>query len=299
LDAKTGEVLFTLSGEPDTAVYRVSINPDGTRIATVGSDNIIRVWDTATGKVVLSFNGHGEGNSGGMFTGTIDVDYSPDGSRFATAGTDGVAKVWDAETGQLLLTLDSQTNGLHSLLYSPNGSLLATTVDEPDSSVRVWNAETGELIHRLEGHPSRAWGLVFTSDNGILVSSGMGGIVKVWDLTTGKEMYTLPGQSRTVSSLVITPDDKKLITSGDAVRILDLESGAELLTLTPYRARMALTNDGKHLYVGVSYQFIGLYPLSLEDLMSLAEVRLTRWFTEDECQKYLHVEVCPSKQDIP
>lgn len=293
LDAETGLVLFTLAGEPDTGVFRVSFNPDGSRIATVGRDNIIRVWDTATGEVLLAFNGHEDGNSGGFFTGTIDVDYSPDGSRFATAGTDGVAKVWDAETAELLLILDSQTNGLHSLLYSPDGSLLVTTVDSPDSSVRVWDAKTGELIYTLEGHDSRAWGIAFTPNSNILATSGMAGIVKIWDLTTGEELYTLPNQSRTVTNVLITPDGKRLITNGQVIRIWDLETGIELLSLTSDWGRLELSADGNYLYIGASGEYIGLYTLQLEKTMNLAQTRVTRWFTEYECQQYLHIDTCP------
>lgn len=293
LDAETGELILSLSGDPDTGVYRVSFNPDGSRLATVGEDNIIRVWDTATGEALLSFNGHGEGNSGGFFIGTIDVDFSPDGSRFATAGTDGVAKIWDAETGELLITIDGHTAGLHSLTYSPDGSMLVTSADEPDSTVKVWNAETGELIYTLEGHYTRAWGLAFNPDSSILVSGGMGGVVKVWDMTTGKEMYTLPNQVRTVAQVAITADGKQLITVGEVVRIWDLETGAELLTLTPDRGTLALTADGNYLYIGVGNHFIGLYVLPLDEILSLAETRVTRWFTEDECQQYLHLDTCP------
>lgn len=48
-EIETGELLHTLAGEGETGVYRVSYHPDGSRLATVGEDNVIRVWDLATG----------------------------------------------------------------------------------------------------------------------------------------------------------------------------------------------------------------------------------------------------------
>ena len=86
--------------------------------------------------------------------------------------------------------------------------------------------------------------------------------------------------------------EDELMALGEVVRIWDLESGTELLTLTPDRGVLALTADGSYLYIGTG-QFIGVYSLNLENTISLAEARVTRWFTEDECQRYLHMDTCP------
>ncbi len=86
--------------------------------------------------------------------------------------------------------------------------------------------------------------------------------------------------------------EDELKALGEVVRIWNLESGTELLTLTPDRGVLALTADGSYLYIGTG-QFIGEYSLNLENTISLAEARVTRWFTEDECQRYLHMDTCP------
>jgi hypothetical protein len=36
-----------------------------------------------------------------------------------------------------------------------------------------------------------------------------------------------------------------------------------------------------------------VFLLRLDDLLALAQTRVTRKFTVEECQKYLHVEQCP------
>ena len=38
---------------------------------------------------------------------------------------------------------------------------------------------------------------------------------------------------------------------------------------------------------------VRVYELQMEDLVALANSRLTRSLTTEECQKYLHVEQCP------
>jgi WD40 repeat protein/DNA-binding SARP family transcriptional activator/tRNA A-37 threonylcarbamoyl transferase component Bud32 len=296
LDAKTGERLLELAGEPTSGVYRVSFHPAGDRVATVGQDNTIRIWDLQSGEVVLAWTGHGEGISGGLFFGTLDVAYSPDGSRLATAGADGLAKVWDAATGAELLMLAGHTDGLHSIAYSPDGRWIATSSDEKDTSVKVWDANSGEELYTLEGHPVRVWALAFSPDSSFLATGGFLGVVKLWDLASGKELYTLPSQVNTAVMMAFSPDGTKLITGGESLRVWDVATGTEQLTLSDQRSHLAISPDGRRLYASrVPDGVVRVYVLQLEDAVALARERLTRWWTPQECRQYLHQDECPER----
>jgi WD40 repeat protein len=296
LDAKTGERLVELAGEPGTGVYGASFHPAGDRVATAGQDNTIRIWDVRSGEVVLAWTGHGEGMSGGLFFGTLDVAYSPDGSRLASAGADGLAKVWDAATGAELLVLAGHTDGLHSIAYSPDGRWIATSSDEEDTSVKVWDATTGDELYTLEGHPVRVWALAFSPDSSLLATGGYQGVVKLWDLASGKEMYTLPSQVTTVGMMAFSPDGTELVTGGESLRVWYVATGTERLTLGDQRSRLAISADGRHLYAGAGTDgVVRVYVLRLEDAKALAHSRLTRWWTPEECLQYLHQQTCPEQ----
>jgi WD40 repeat protein len=94
-------------------------------------------------------------------------------------------------------------------------------------------------------------------------------------------------------------DGTRLATTATdgSVKVWDASTGRELLALdTPGSAatRAAFSPDGSRLAVARVDNVGGVYLLRIEDLVTLARARLTRSFTPDECQRFLHLDYCPS-----
>jgi WD40 repeat protein len=99
--------------------------------------------------------------------------------------------------------------------------------------------------------------------------------------------------------VAFNPDGSTLVTGShdSTVRIWDTTNGQELLTLTGHDGwidYVSFNPDGNLLATG-SFQdgTMRLYMLDVVELTELAQSRLTRSFTEEECQKYLHQSTCP------
>jgi hypothetical protein len=56
---------------------------------------------------------------------------------------------------------------------------------------------------------------------------------------------------------------------------------------------IAVTHDGRRLYAGSGTGVVRVYSLLLEDTVTLAHERLTRWWRPEECLIYLRTEECP------
>ncbi|WP_410970382.1 WD40 repeat domain-containing protein, partial [Salmonella sp. SAL4458] len=67
----------------------VALSPDGSRVAAVGEEFTVAVWDVAAGQVSHTLRGHTDH--------VHALAYSPDGRTLASAGADRTIRLWDAE----------------------------------------------------------------------------------------------------------------------------------------------------------------------------------------------------------
>jgi WD40 repeat protein/serine/threonine protein kinase len=235
----------------------------------------VRVWDTATGKDLLTLKGLAFSN--------IGIAFSPQGKHLVAATEGGDVRVWDAATGQVHLTILSRSArgdtvgignpqgimpvlGLFDLdvVYSPDGKQF--TVSGVGPTVKLWDTDKGELRQNLKGHTGIVTRVAFSADGKNIYSAAADGTMKAWSAAGGGARGGFAGR------LTLSPDGRRLadhhvisvredknnpgVTEG--VRVWDTATWKELCSLKVVAAGstcLAFSADGKRLAAASARKF--------------------------------------------
>ena len=315
-DLGTDEVVRTYTAFPTSTrryrdwVWSVDVSPDGSLLAVSGTGRMIRVFDTTSGEVIstLRFSpGEGPGAPGAadaLAGVTWAVEFSPDGALLASASQDGVARLWDPANGDLVSKLEGHDAAVDFIAFDPTGSRLITGSD--DGTARIWDVESGASLDSLEGQPQGVTSVAWSPDGSLLATTSYDATVFLRDASTGEILHRLTGSSGVVLAAEFSPDSRWLATTSDedgALRIWDTADGRlidlhrGLLNSTGYT--VDFSPDGELVVIpgytgpfgsgtGESLVYRCNLCVGLDGLVELAEQRVTRSFTDEERQRFLH-----------
>ena len=255
-DARTGELIRKF--EPDAQEYGshrsvsfVTFSPNGALIASGNGDETISLWDTHTGELSHTLEGHTRSVS--------SVAFSPVGGMIASGGywEDNTVRLWDTRSGEPLRILKGHTSAVLTVAVSPDGLTIAS--GSRDKTIRLWDSRTGEHKHTLEGHTHDIWSLAFSPDGGTLASGGEDHTIRLWDTRTGDLVQTLDYTS-SVSSVAFLLDDFMLASGGGMIRLWSLRTGEVLHTLEG--GEVVFSSDWSTLASGSSDGSVLLWDIS-------------------------------------
>jgi WD40 repeat protein len=109
-------------------VFAVAFSPDGQRVATGGTDEMIRIWSVADGRPLSTRMEHG---------GQVRrVSFSPDGRFIVSVGLNGTVRFWDSHTGRSEAMLDLHTSAMQAVFDSDARRVAIVGFG---GEVRVWH----------------------------------------------------------------------------------------------------------------------------------------------------------------
>jgi len=109
-------------------VSNVAYHPDGTCLASGGSDRKIKIFDCRSRRLLQHYDAHDkEVNS---------VNFHPNGSYLVSSSNDSSIKVWDLRKGQILFTIYGHEGPTTTASFSPAGDFILS--GGADANICIW-----------------------------------------------------------------------------------------------------------------------------------------------------------------
>jgi hypothetical protein len=163
----------------------IAFTPDGHQLlAARGQD--LRIWNLDDLNNPLNIS---------VGRDVISLAVSRDGSFVLTGNDIGEIQVWDLPDGKPRLTVQGHNNGIRSILFSPDGRLLASSSHD---TIVLWNTLSWTAERIID---ARFYRLAFTSDGKFLVTAAIDERGQLWGVRSdsltadrqGVKVIALPG----------------------------------------------------------------------------------------------------------
>jgi WD40 repeat protein len=237
-----GSVVHTLEGHSGT-VNGVAFNRAGSQLATICADNIVRVFDVSSGKVLhettpakspltsVMFSADGKDIIVGSERGDVlayalaepfrfrSLSKRPEAVR-AMATTSNGSLIAYAGDGRQLWIRDS-TNEKTTKAADFDAAVTAVAISANNSTIAVglatggvatFNATDFKPVGQLVGHVSPVQRLVFNTTGTHLVSAAADGIVRLWDLKAEAIAQSFSGSDSPIKDVAFQSDNKSIVT---------------------------------------------------------------------------------------
>jgi WD40 repeat protein len=206
--------------EAGSVIVCIAYSPNGKLIASVGWNNLIQVWDVATGTVLHSMSVP-DTEAAGEPLHFISAAFSPTGRWIASASDDCTVRLWDVITGSQHHAMRGHTSLVTCVAFSPDGTIIFS--GSKDGTLRIWDIDTCKARLVLTGHTESVKSLACAPNGQTVVSAAYDGTLRIWDVLMGTELRIIEDDEHRLGCVAFSPDGT-IIASGSSTETVQLWS---------------------------------------------------------------------------
>ena len=175
-------------------VAAIRLNADATRFVSAGEDQVLRLWETVTGKCLRTLKGHGAALNSVSLTG--------DG-RFALATNEGGSLVlWDLETGRRKRLFQHLGLSIEAACITGDGRFAVSV----GWQATLWDVASGHSIRTFPGSGGDALSVCLSRDGRAMLTGGAEGALHLWDMVHGTRVRAFKGHTGAVRCIQLSAD---------------------------------------------------------------------------------------------
>lgn len=196
--------IMLLTGH-DGEIFTSKFHPNGTAIASAGTDRSIYLWSTRGDCENYAILKAAHTNS------IIDIQYSTDGDRLFSCSADKTVTIWDSTTGCRLKKLRNHQSYVNSISTAQNDPNLLVSVGD-DCYINIWDLRKRRCaLSFKEKYQLTAVCFNIASDQ--VMVGGIENSINVWDLRSGQLHYSMLGHQDTITGLSVSPNGNHLLSN--------------------------------------------------------------------------------------
>ncbi|KAG8894037.1 hypothetical protein FRB99_001555, partial [Tulasnella sp. 403] len=183
-DVKKGQMMSMWHETGHRAAVTCVLNSPRKNVYAVGyADGSLRLWDSVTGTVIVTFNGHKKA--------VTALAFDDQGARIASGSKETDIIVWDIDGETGLFRLRGHRGPITALRFLQPSSATSTSTSvapsflistSKDTFLKLWDLTTQHCIQTMVAHQSEVWSLDVDPSGDLMFTGGNDGELKAWSL---------------------------------------------------------------------------------------------------------------------
>ncbi len=203
----------------------VALSHDGRLMAALGTDRVIRVWETQEMQLIRTLS-----LDVGRFH---SIEFYPTTQQLVSGSSDGFVRVWNPAKNSLPILEAKHGPAVHFVKVSPDGKQVLTAGQK--GAIRIWELASLSFIQEIPAGKAGVADVCFSADSDLLIVASQDGLTRQWNLADAsiKKIIEITAHTKSKITKIAFSNNGKILLTGHYdghLNFWSLETGSLLFS---------------------------------------------------------------------